>query len=470
MVGSGPEDVVKQYHSIVGTPVLIPQWGLGWHQCRWGYNTTQALRDVVNNYNISNIPLDVIWSDIDYLDSYRDFTYDPVKFADLPDFINMQHASGRHYVPILDAGIARRPSGDYAAYNDGTANNAFITILTNNVTQSELIGQVWPNDAVYPDFLSTKGQDFWKKWLTTWHNNMQFDGIWEDMNEASDFCDGVCYREQVQSASVYAKLRYVPGDRYLATHGISLDGTHAGGVQEVDTHNLFGFSEVRTTSDWYTQIRKERPFIISRSTHAGQGKYGSHWLGDNQATTAHMGAQVLGIMMMNMFGITVSGADICGFGGNITALLCARWTVVGSFSPFSRNHNSWNTISQEPYVFNTTYEGTLTYTDIMKNAIRNRYHLVRYYYTQLYLVNQNGGTFYKPVLYEFPDDVNTYTIPHQYNIMLGQSLKLSVLTDKLEDDQGATTFYYPAGTWCNVFNTSEPCMTSATGTQHDITN
>jgi len=143
-----------------------------------------------------------------------------------------------------------------------------------------------------------------------------------------------------------------------------------------------------------------------------------------------MGRQVLGIMMMNMFGIPVSGADICGFGGNTNPELCARWTVVGSFSPFSRNHNSWDTIAQEPYVFaNDIYEGNstsnVTYLDIMRGAIRNRYHLVRYYYTQLYLANQNGGTFYRPVFHEFWNDLNTYR-DFEYNIMLGPALKLSV--------------------------------------------
>lgn len=96
------------------------------------------LQTVVDRYNASGIPLDTLWSDIDYLDRYRDFTYDPVNFKDLPDFINNTlHKNGMHYVPILDAGIARRPWGDYQAYTDGSTAKAFITIGNND---TELIG------------------------------------------------------------------------------------------------------------------------------------------------------------------------------------------------------------------------------------------------------------------------------------------------------------------------------------------
>ena len=65
--------------------------------------------------------------------------------------------------------------------------------------------------------------------------------------------------------------------------------------------------------------------IIERSAYAGLGKYGSRWLGDNFSKYEYMGYSVTGIMAHNIAGITLAGSDICGFIGNTTNELCARW-------------------------------------------------------------------------------------------------------------------------------------------------
>ena len=57
---------------------------------------------------------------------------------------------------------------------------------------------------------------------------------------------------------------------------------HYGGFMELDTHSLFGTMEVQATHEWF-QERKNRTFIIERSSYAGIGKFGSKWLGDNGA-------------------------------------------------------------------------------------------------------------------------------------------------------------------------------------------
>ena len=108
----------------------------------------------------------------------------------LGDWINSTlHPVQMRYIPIIDAGVALRDGQDYEAYNDGVASDIFLKTQQGD----DFVGQVWPGDAVYPDFFNPATSDWWDRWLSTFFETVPFDGVWEDMNEASNFCDGVCY-------------------------------------------------------------------------------------------------------------------------------------------------------------------------------------------------------------------------------------------------------------------------------------
>ncbi|RWS19655.1 lysosomal alpha-glucosidase-like protein, partial [Leptotrombidium deliense] len=119
-VGQSPDSVVSDYIKLIGLPPMPPMWGLGFHLCRFGYNSVQRTMEIWNNTRNAKIPFDVQWNDIDYMEKHNDFTYNKTSFADLPEFVDQIHKVGMHYVMIVDPGIsAGENPNTYPPYDDG---------------------------------------------------------------------------------------------------------------------------------------------------------------------------------------------------------------------------------------------------------------------------------------------------------------------------------------------------------------
>lgn len=108
----------------------------------------------------------------------------------------------------------------------------------------------------------------------------------------------------------------------------------------------------------------------------------------------------------------------------------------------------------------------------MKKAILDKYSLLRYYYTHMYLLSTDEattGTFYKPVFFEFPNEKAAYTANPTENVMLGPSLKLSIKTSpnkNVELDQNA--YVFPNGIWCDLFHPDSQCITVLDGSEMQV--
>jgi alpha-glucosidase len=101
-----------------------------------------------------------------------------------------------------------------------------------------------------------------------------------------------------------------------------LNASHHGLEYETqyNLHNLNGLVQTEHTYAFLIGNKDypnmdNRPFILTRSTFPGSGRFSSHWLGDNYRTWDHLKYSVAGIMNMAMFGIPHTGADVCGFYG-----------------------------------------------------------------------------------------------------------------------------------------------------------
>jgi len=59
--GPTPVEAAQQYSEVVGKSAMMPYWGFGFHQCRYGMRDVYEVAEVVANYSQANIPLETMW-------------------------------------------------------------------------------------------------------------------------------------------------------------------------------------------------------------------------------------------------------------------------------------------------------------------------------------------------------------------------------------------------------------------------
>uniref|UniRef100_A0A8I6AK41 Maltase-glucoamylase 2 n=1 Tax=Rattus norvegicus TaxID=10116 RepID=A0A8I6AK41_RAT len=434
-LGNTPEQVVQEYLELIGRPTLPSYWTLGFQLSRYDYGSLDKMKIVVERNRAAQLPYDVQHADIDYMDQRKDFTYDPVNFKGFPEFVKELHNNGQKLVIILDPAISNNSlsSNPYGPYDRGSA----MKVWVNSSDGNALIGKVWPGTTVFPDYTSPNCAVWWKKEIELFHNEVEFDGIWIDMNEVSNFVDGSV------SGCSQNNLNYPPFtpkvlDGNLFSKTLCMDAVQHWGKQ-YDVHNLYGYSMAIATEEAVkTVFPDKRSFILTRSTFAGSGKFAAHWLGDNTATWKDLQWSIPGMLEFNLFGIPMVGADICGFAMNTYEELCRRWMQLGAFYPFSRNHNGQGYKDQDPASFG---EDSLLLNS-SRHYLNIRYTLLPYLYTLFYRAHSRGDTVARPLLHEFYEDSNTWDIDRQF--LWGPGL---LITPVLDQGAEKVKAYVPDATW-----------------------
>lgn len=381
-----PAEVLRELARLSGTIEMPPLWSLGFHQCRHSYVPDTWAMEIADTFREKQIPCDVIWLDIIYMDGFRIFTFSPKEMPDPKRFNDYLHSRHFKSVFMIDPGVKVDP--DYFVDQQGMAGDYYVKTKDGK----PFVGTVWPGDTHFPDYTRPEVQRWWsslyKDFMAT-----GIDGIWNDMNEPSVFGgpDGSMPEDNIHGVS-----------RTLASSHLRY-------------HNVYGYHMVKATREGILQANpQKRPFVLSRSNFLGGQRYAATWTGDNASTEEHMKASIPMTLNMGLTGQPFNGPDIGGFARDCNGELLAQWTAIGVYFPFVRNHCSLKEVQQEPWAFGQQTE------DVCRTAINRRYRLLPYIYTLFHETSLTGLPVMRPA---FMADVNDPALrPEQQAFMLGSDL------------------------------------------------
>jgi len=431
--GPALTSVAEQYAKLTGVPELPPMWALGFHQCRWSYYPEDRFLKVAKEFRKRKIPCDSIYLDIDYMDGFRCFTVNEKFFPKLKKAVKKIKKNGFDTVVMIDPGI--KAEKGFFVYDEGIEKGFFCKRTDGNL----MIGPVWPDSCVFPDFTMKKVRKWFGKLYEELYNETGVSGFWNDMNEPAVF--------KVKSCTFPDEVLH---------HYDGQGGTHR------RAHNIYGMQMTKATQKGLKKLnKKKRPFVLTRATYSGGQRYSSVWTGDNVATWEQLQLSNTQVQRLSVSGFSFAGSDIGGFVDQPTPELITRWLQLAVFHPFYRIHSignredgsagvdeakealeKTNRLDQEPWTFGEDAE------KLNRIAIEFRYKLLPYIYTTFEQHISNGTPMTRSMIFE--NQTSRRFISEERDFMFGKDLMVSPVIKAKAKTQ---TINLPEGVWYN-FHTS----------------
>lgn len=382
-----PQAVLTRLSELTGKMEMPPLWALGFQQCRYSYFPDSRVKEVASGFRKRNLPCDVIWMDIHYMQDFKIFTFDSIRFPDPKGLNDYLHSINLKSVWMIDPGVKKQ--NGYEVYDKGSAGDHWVKTAGGE----NFSGDVWPGACVFPDFTRPETQEWWgslyQDFMVT-----GVDGVWNDMNEPAVFNGPDATMPE--------------------------DNIHRGGgglPQDVHLryHNAYGMMMVKASREGILKANPDkRPFVLSRSNFLGGQRYAATWTGDNASTWEHFKMATPMVLNMGLSGQPFCGPDLGGYKGSPDADLFANWMAVGVFYPFLRDHTELGGVDQEPWAFGKKAEA------VSRTALERRYRLLPYLYTLFHEASVTGLPVMRPVF--FADISDTTLRSEQEAFLWGSDL------------------------------------------------
>ncbi len=424
--GDTPAEIVEAYGAATGTVPMMPDYGMGFWQCKLRYQTQEELLSVAREYKRRQLPISVIVIDFFHWPKQGDWRFDPEYWPDPKAMVQELQEMG------IELMVSIWPTVDKTSENYEEMLRKGYLIRTERGIRTSMD---FVADSVFYDATHPKARRFvWSKAKANYYD-YGIKVFWLD--------------EAEPEYTVYDFENY----RY-----------HLG--PNVQIGNIYPVNYAQTFYEGMTEAGQENVVNLLRCAWAGSQRYGALvWSGDIDSSFASLRNQFKAGLNMGLAGIPWWTTDIGGFhGGDPTDPAfqeCAiRWFQYGAFCPVFRLHGDREPHS-EPLgtsgggLFGSGADnevwsfGDEAYTIFKKYMlIRER---LRTYITQcMRAAHEKGTPPMRPLFYDFSDDGETWNIEDQF--MFGPDLLVAPV---LYEGERQRTVYLPAGATWKAVNTGE---------------
>jgi len=409
--GDNPNEIEQTYMNAVGKAPVMPDFAMGFWQCKLRYRTQDELMAVARKHKSLGLPIDVIVADFFHWTQQGEYKFDP---EDWPDVEGMCKELKEMNIKLM---VSVWPTVDFRSENfKEMFENGFLARVERGLRVNMFIlGNQLFFDPTHPgarEYVWQKcKENYWDKGVSL---------FWLDVAEPE-------YNDYD-----FGNFRY-----------------HIGSNLEVG--NIYPVLYSKTFYDGMKSEGIENPLNLVRSAWAGSARYGALlWSGDIDCTFESFRRQIKAGLSVILAGIPWWTTDIGGFhGADINdpdfKELLLRWFAYAVFCPVFRLHGyrlPFGEVGPDEIgsgADNEVWSYGEEAFEIMKKYLFMRERLRPYITEQMNLTAETGTPVMRPLFYDFPEDAATWDIDDTY--MFGPDILVAPVTEK---NTACRNVYLPA--------------------------
>lgn len=419
--GDTPAQIEEAYAQVTGKVPMMPDYGMGFWQCKLRYQTQEELLTVAREHKKRGLPLDVIVCDYFHWPNQGDWKFDKDYWPDPKSMVEELKEMG------VELMVSIWPTVEQNSENYPTMKEEGYLVRTEN---GKALGQL--GEAAFFDATNPEARAFvWEKIKKNYYD-LGIKIFWLDEAEP-EF-----------TKYEFSHYRYFQGS-------------------DVEAGNIYPREYARMAYEGMTEAGQDHILNLLRCAWAGSQKYGALvWSGDIDSSFRSLRSQFAAGLNMGLSGISWWTTDIGGFhGGNIYdedfKELLIRWFEFGTFCPVMRLHGYREPIKeplgtsgggkQDSGAENEIWSYGEQVYEICRKYILLREKMRPYVKKLMKEAHEKGTPVIRPLFYDFPKDNQCWEVEDAY--MFGPDVLVAPI---LYEKQTSRQVYLPEGQWKNLWN------------------